>query len=172
MKKKIDKILDYFGEKILPLLLGISIIIYGAYYILNKFYQDREQLFSDDAKILVIETKYPLGSIFNKDAIEITANAIIFYEKNFLRSKEISLPYNKIERIVFTNGLFWDSIKIETHGFLSKNCKIYFKDDETRKKLKAVIGVYALEIVEQSTILKAFYLLLSPHILISFIAYY
>jgi hypothetical protein len=156
MKKKIDKILEIidYGEKILPALLSISILIYGAYYILNKCLQDRELLFSDDSNILVIETKYPLGSIFNKDAIEITANAIIFYEKNLFQSKEISLPYNKIERIVFTDGLFWDSIKIETHGFLSKNYKIYFRDDETRTKLKAFIGVFDLEIVEQSTILK------------------
>ena len=153
MKKKNEIILDYFLDKILPWLIGICILIYGAYYVFFIFLQDREQFFTGD-EILVIEAKYPLGSIFNKDAIEIAPDKIIFYENSFFQSKAISLPYKKIERIVFTDGQFWDSIKIETRGFLSKNYEIYIRDDANRKKLEAFFESSGLEIVEKNTILK------------------
>jgi len=159
MKEIMDKYLDYFGEKILPFLLVFAVLFYICYLVFGEVYEifsnDKEQVVFSTHSIRIIEAKYPIGSIFNKDELEITNNSIIYHRHRGLENENISISFGKIDKIIFTDGVIWNSIAIENTDFLFNKYVIYVRDDSSTDLIRAAIDIPDVTVVDKTSFFKS-----------------
>jgi len=103
-------------KQILLSMLYLSVVYLFIFLIsfpVDFFRNDNERIsFNDLDQAIILESKYPLGSIFNKDQLTFGLKEFIILKRSFIGEKKISLPFSRIDKLVLTDGLCWNSLEI------------------------------------------------------------
>jgi len=99
---------------IIPILVVITLTIRFSFINLPKHFNDNEKhIYNCSVPLTIIEHNNIFGSWFNKDSLVINISEIISYHNCFYGKKEISIPNNKISRIMLKKGAVKPVLKIE-----------------------------------------------------------
>ncbi len=82
----------------------------------------------------------------------------IILKRSFIGEKKISLPFSRIDKLVMTDGLRWNSLEINPSGFLNSSTTIYFRNDKTIKYIMVLIASHDMNsiAVQKESLLKRF----------------
>jgi len=151
LKSYREKLLDIVRALISIIILCLGFFVYEKYLA-----PDFEQLKTEPNQIVLTECRYPFGSWFNKDSLTINQQNIQFHKRSFWGDKKITIPFSKINSVVFKDGIKWKSISFQQHRFFPNRQTIFFKNPETKKILKNIMMVVNPDfiVVEKVGVLK------------------
>lgn len=122
-------------------LLILGVILHSvATECFEFFIKDKEEIKwdSDYMAAIVVECRYPFGSIFNKDEM-VLSNKIIIRERSILGDEKSTVPFSQIKKVVFSEGFIWKSVMIIKKDLWEGNVTLYFKDEDTKKMIMQFI---------------------------------
>lgn len=157
LKERIkDIILELIG---IAFLIGFLFLVLYLLYLFVQIWNDREEMIIwNDSSLTVVECRYPLGSIFNKDEIAIGSKGLVITTRSFWGSNIKTIPYSKVKQIEFAEGMYWHSFTVKREGIWRNRDTIYFKENLTKNTIKNFVIAVAPEmiIIEKQTVFYMF----------------
>lgn len=121
------------------IILGAALLFWLVRGTLNLDWKEKVS-FNERSHLVVVESKYPLGSWFSSDAIEFGVDNILYYEKGFMGDQVTEIHYQDVDSIYLVEGAVWWRVDIGMPGSLfSSHYRIYFAKDETAEVVRKTI---------------------------------
>jgi hypothetical protein len=104
-----------------------------------------------DGKLIFIEAKCLMGSIFNKKTLVLSDDNIEIFSRPFFHEKKTVRPYNTLKEVTFSKAFIIGSKGYESGykvvieysgGFFNESDKFYFNQKDTFDFLKTVFKDY------------------------------
>src|SRR3989339_1166901 len=97
------------------------------------------QIFLEKGYAVLIESRAPSGSWFNRDAVKFGSDEVVFIDKSLIFKSSAAFPYSKIEEIEIKDGQIWNCVRFTIKGkWLNKRKNIYFTSDASINDLMII----------------------------------
>jgi hypothetical protein len=133
------------------LLLLLAVLWFG-FAIMDRLDTDANDKYEyKDGKLIFIEAKCLMGSIFNKKTLILSDDNIEIFSRPFFHEKKTVRPYNTLKEVTFSRAFIIGSKGYESGykvvieysgGFFNESDKFYFNQKDTFDFLKTVFKDY------------------------------
>lgn len=121
------------------IILGAALLVWIVRGTHNFDWKEKVS-FNERSHLVVVESRYLLGSWFSSDAIEFGIDRILFYENGLMGDHVIEIQYKDIESVQLVEGAVWWRIDIGMPGSLfSSHYRIYFTEEGTADVVRKAI---------------------------------